>query len=258
MTIKTRSAFNYGHRITLENRFLNFNEGSGELTATLKVGFYSLGGFAVEISRAMNESGTNSYTVTVNRGDDTLTITGTGTFVLLAGSGSQVTTSPFSLMGFAAIDTASLSAHTGESRSGFQYRPQFLLQSFLDFNDNKSKLNPSINQSASGKVEVVSFGDVRFMTCNITLATDIQQGGKNVAIENNPTGIADLRSFMEFIIDKGNIEFIPDRDNPSVFTTCFLESTPTDAKGVSYELKELYTRGLAEYFETGILKFRKI
>jgi hypothetical protein len=35
-----------------------------------------------------------------------------------------------------------------------------------------------------------------------------------------------------------------------------LESTPEDAKGLKYKLKELYGQGLPGYFETGVLKFR--
>ena len=51
---------------------------------------------------------------------------------------------------------------------------------------------------------------------------------------------------------------MPDRDTPSTFTKCILESTPADKNGTGFRLRELYSSGLTNYFESGTLKFREV
>ena len=54
------------------------------------------------------------------------------------------------------------------------------------------------------------------------------------------------------------MEFIPNRLVPNVFKRCILESTPASGDGVGFELRELYSRGLVGYFETGEITFREV
>ena len=61
MSITTYSQFFYGHTITESNYYLDFNEGSGELTAELNSGSYSLEDFATEVARAMKKEDDTSY-----------------------------------------------------------------------------------------------------------------------------------------------------------------------------------------------------
>jgi hypothetical protein len=42
----------------------------------------------------------------------------------------------------------------------------------------------------------------------------------------------------------------------STFQVFILESTEADSKGLDFDIVELYDRGLAEYFKSGVLKFR--
>jgi hypothetical protein len=45
---------------------------------------------------------------------------------------------------------------------------------------------------------------------------------------------------------------------PGVYVPCILEKTQKNSKGVGFQLYELYSKGLANYFETGTLTFRKV
>lgn len=259
MTIKTKSSFFFGHEITINFFTIPFNEGAGDLSASLNVGTYSLTDFVIEAERAMNDAGTQTYTVSVDRTTRLITISAGSAFDLLFATGSTSGTSIFALLGFAQSDFVSLTTYTGTLGSGSEYKPQFILQNFVDFDNREDSVESSVNESASGLVEVVSFGKKNVMSTNIIFITDLQQANcLGSVIEDNSIGVSDARDFMEFIVGKGNIEFIPDRDAPSTFTKCLLETTPESREGTSFELKELLGRGLAEYFETGELAFRKV
>lgn len=257
MAITTYSAFNYGHRITNDNLYINFSEnGVDELTATVKVGSYSLANFINAVSTALNAVGSQLYTVSLDRTTNKITISSVVNFELWIDSGSQANISAYQLIGFTGADLVGANSYEGNTASGFQYRPQFLLQSYTDFEDEQKKASSSVNTSASGVVQVASYGDVKIMSCNITLASNIVP---QFAITENATGVDDLRSFMVYATNKRNLEFIPDIENPnSGIIECILESTAEEKEGTGFKLKELYARNLTGYFETGTIQFRQI
>jgi hypothetical protein len=258
MTIKTYSAFTYGHTITDDNKYIQFNEGAGEVTVELDIGSYTLGSFVNAIASKMNNAIgiTNVYSAAIDRTTRKITISSTGNFDILAGTGSLVAVSAFSLMGFTSDQTGSNSYEAQES-SGSYFEPQFLLQSFVDFENNVKTIQSSINESASGSVEVVSYGRVKFMECNVTFQTNISQGAGSV-LKNDPNGESNLRNFLNYATTKAPIEFISDIDSPENFRDCLLDKTPESSKGVDYRVKELYSKGFAEYFESGKIVFREI
>lgn len=240
--------------VTKSNFYLNFNEGAGELTAELNVSSYTMSTIGVEISRAMNEVGTQEYTVTFDRDTRKLTISAASNFDLLIFSGSNIGLGVFTLIGFTGADQTGTNSYEGDA-IGSTYTTQFLPQDFKSFDHNKKGISPSINESASGEVEIITFGDNKFMEFNIKYITD-KARTKGSAIENNPTGIQDTIDFLEFATGKSKMEFMQDRDNPASFDLVLLERTAKDKMGVGYELKE--DKKLIGYFETGKLQFRKL
>lgn len=254
--ILTMSRFYYGHEITKDNLFISFNEGSGEISAQMRVGDYTLNEFVREIERTMNENGTLTYSVLVDRYTRIITISATGNFDLLVITGSQSAFSVFTLAGFV-TDKIGSNSYSSDASSGSEYSPQFLLQSFVSFDDNQRASEASVNVSASGIVEVLSFGNEQFMDCNFEYITNYNMG-ENSPIETNASGVEAARNFMLYCIRKNKIEFIPDRLNPNIFVNCLLESTESNSKGTGFKLKEMYSKGLAGFFETGKLVFRKV
>jgi hypothetical protein len=254
MAITTYSGFTYGHEINSDNDFINFDEGVGEISTQIEIGSYTLESFLSAILVALNENGTQEYDGSIDRETRRITIFSVANFDLLVTTGAQAAISAFGIMGFT-TDRSGANTYEGDLPSGSFFEPQFLLQSFVDFKDNTKTSQASVNESANGVVEVVSFGKNNFMECNITLATDIVPQG---VIKDNINGVSDLRSFMSYAINKNPIEFVPDITNPSIFEDCLLESTKLDTKGTGFKLYELYSRKLTGYFETKTLTFRRL
>lgn len=255
--IQTYSKFYYNYVIDNDNYYLDFDEGGGELSATLEPGEYTLTDLLVEIKRALEDAGALTYTVTVNRTTRIITIAGSASFDLLVSTGTHASTSVFTLIGFTGADRTSLTTYAANNSSGSEYKPQFKLQSYIDPEDWQQAADASINKTASGRVEIIKFGTEKFFQFNINFATDIEQPC-NGPILNNPTGLDDLRSFMQYAVTRSPLEFIPDKDLPNTFYKIILESTPDSQTGVGYKLKELYDKNLPGYFDTGVLKWRLI
>jgi len=211
-----------------------------------------------EVARALNDAGANTYTVTLDRSTRLVTISADDTFELLVSSGSNIGLSPFSLLGFTdPVDRTGASSYVGDTAIGASYEPQFTPQNFTSFDDNLEGIQASINESAAGIVEVVTFGDRRFMDMEILYVTSEPKTKEN-PIRNNPTGLEDARSFMEFLIKKSEVEFMIDRSDVNTFDKVLLESTRASRQGTAYELRELVDRGLNDHYTTGPLRFRKV
>ena len=250
------SKFYYGHNVTSSNSKLDFKEGAGaEITATLNVGDYSLTEYVAEIERALNAAGALTYGVTVNRSTRYITIAATGTFTLLAATGSNIGNGVWTLAGYTATDVDGISL-TATGASGSEFIPQFKLQKYISFDDQESAAYSNVATSANGTVEVVSFGTQNFLTCEIAYQTNLTQEAGSV-IENQANGLDNLRTFMQYITAKRKIEFIPDRDTVGTYTKCLLESTPSSNDGTGFALNE-YLGSLPGFFSTGTLRFRKV
>jgi hypothetical protein len=167
-SISTLSTFYYGHDVTSDNYSIPFDEGGSELFATLNIGNYSLTEYAEEIERALNVAGALTYTVTVNRTSRKITIAATGVFTLRCNTGSTNAVGAWSMMGFATIaDKTGLNTYLADNASGSEYRCQGLLDDYTMPEDNELKESAVVNESASGVIQIVHFGDGKRMECNI-------------------------------------------------------------------------------------------
>lgn len=255
--IMTNSAFIYGIFVNDTSNIVAFDEGNGELLATLRSGKYTLTTYLNEVLRAMNEVAVDGvYSGSVNRNDRTYSINGDIPFDLLVATGST-SASAFQNMGFTGADRTGDDSYTGDSAVGSVYQPQFRLQSFVDFKNNQRAVESTANISASGQVELVRFGVVRIMEAEITFITDIDQGVGS-PIRTELQGEDKARAFMEYATTKGPMEFVPDVLDPDTFNYCILESTPESRDGVDFKIKEMIARRLIGYYTTGLLTFREV
>lgn len=257
MTIRTKSIFYWIDNVTDENYRLDFNEGVGELTAAVDFGAYSIEQLMNKVASALNDEGDNDYSASFDRTTRLVTISADNNFDLLVNSGTGGV-SIFELLGFTGSDRTGDDSYTGNNKIGYYYRPQFFLQDFIDHEDYQESVQAVVNEAASGVIETVSFGSRQFFEMNITLINSNPDISKDSIVEGNSAGVEEARVFLRFCIKKGPLEFMPDRDALASFDTVLLESTPGNKDGVGYKLKELVSRGLAGYFETGRLKFRKV
>lgn len=259
MSLNTIPSFFYGFTIDSTNNSININEGSGELLATIASGKYSLTDFLTAVKTALDAASTlpQTYTVSVDRTTRQITISASSNFDILIGTGTQTGQSPYDLMGFTgSVDLTSANSYTGDSASGSQFIPQFLLQSYTDPEHYQERIQPSVNESASGTVEVVSFGVRKFIEFDFKFITDIAQDGK--VIRNNPSGVADAVAFFQEITKRGHFEYMPDKDTPATYHKVILEQTPTSSDGVGYKLNEMVNNNLPGYYETGVIRLRVV
>lgn len=250
------SKWYYGHLVTRDNNQLDFDEGGPELTAELRPGSYTLEEFASEIATQLTVEGGQTYTATVSRETRKITIAATSNFTLRVATGTHFGTSAYTLAGFTGSNRTGDNEYVGNAPSGSEFIPQFPLQSLSDFSESREYIDSSVNIAASGYVEVVSFGSIRKMECEVKFQTNIFQ--KNAVIRNDPDGFQNLKDFMEYAVRKGRMEFILDQGDPSDFVNCILDSTEAGQDGTAYKIKRMIGQNLWEYFETGPLKFREV
>lgn len=256
MALDNFSIFYYGHEVTVSNNKIDFNEGASDLIATINVGFYSLTEYLAAVESALNDAGTLIYTVSVNRTSRLVTIEATGTFSLLFSTGASATVSARDLLGFGSVDVSAAATYTASLKCGDEYRPQFILQDYVDANDNLNLFDSVVNKSANGRVQVISFGNERKFEMSFKFITDLAMD--NSVILNNPSGVQDARDFFEYIVRKVPIEFMPNVNDRATYYKVILESTAESKIGTAYKLKELVGKNIPGVYESGKLEFRLI
>lgn len=253
--LDTLSTFYYGFLVTKDNQYLDFDEGSGPIFTTLKIGDYTFEEFCTELQNALNLVGALTYTVTKNRATRMITISATGNFSLLCASGSHIGTGIFTLVGFTGSDKTGLNSYTGNQASGYEYRPQMILKNYIKPEDYEVKETAVVSMSANGQVQTVSFGEGQRMQCNIIGASNLT-GLKNYQYYENSNGVENLRHFLRYLITKSKVEFMPDVDARASYYNLLLESTRASRDGTQYRIENM--DGTKNYYETGDLVFRKV
>lgn len=259
MSISTFSVFYTTIVVNSENNYINFDEGAAEFSPTIDGGSYTVTEILTAIKTAMDGAGALTYTVALDRDTRQVTISSTANFSLLLSTGSQVSNAIWSSIGFTSgADLSAASTYTGASGAATEYKPQFIMQDYIESQNFKQKISPTVNESASGKIEVVSFGTRQFFEMSFKFITDLAMDG--VVIKNNPSGISDFRAFLDSIILKGNLEFIPDIGDRSTFFKVLLEDIPSGGggKGTGYKLVELTSKNLPGIYELNKIRFRVV
>jgi hypothetical protein len=253
------SKFNYGHTITNDNQNISFKEGvsTTELFGVIAVGNYTLGEFAQAVQDALNSAGTLTYTVSLNRGNNKLTVAASGNFKLLCNTGTVASTSAWELMGFStAADKTGAATYLADNASGSEYYPQFMLQSYVPPGNFVESVEATVNESADGRVEVVRFGTRNMIEMDIKFITNKTMDGS--IIRNNPTGLADALDFFNYVSQKKKFEFVPDVTSTSTYHKVILEKFPGNSNGTGFKLRELLSENLPDFYETGVMTLRVV
>jgi len=256
--IETRSQWVYGYEVTAENNILDIDEGLGPISVEVDVGSYTIESLANAVSTALNESGQNTYTVTIDRETRLFTIGSDAPVDILFATGPQLGISIASLLGFPIADILATTAATGTTATGTVYRPQFKLQAYVGPEQFQKAAYGTVNKSASGRVQVQRFGTESFIEAQIVMITNIRQLRAGGPIEDDPNAYAKVILFLQFATTKQPMDFYPDRDDPTFFYTVLLESTDGFSDGLGYRLREMYDRGMKGYYDTGKLVFRVV
>jgi hypothetical protein len=259
VALKVRSSFYFGYEVTASNNIIDFIEAASPLTnrqAVLKKGYYTATSFFSEVARAMTDAGTIVFTAGFDRASRISTITAPAGFTINRDTGPNSTSTIYTILGYDEGSDKVGSPVIGDFASGLAYFPQFTLLDYLATDKIQESIESSINETGSGRLEIVKFGLRNFMECNIVFITN-QHMAADCPIETNPTGVEDAVTFLQEITKRGKIEFMEDRDDPNTFETLILESTTKNGKGLGFRLAEDLATGDG-FFTTGKLMFRKV
>lgn len=258
MENQVHSRFYYIDDITDTNYFINFREPNAanvELTALVPLGQYTPRELAIAVTNALNVAGTLNYSVTYSRQDNRYVISANDDFILLTQSGSNAGVSAYPVLGFNIdADKAQTDAIISDNEVAYIFEPQFWLQDYVPSRFNKSAVNGTQVISATGVVEVVSFGLQKKVELNIRYQNNRNE--RSSALKASSVGIDDLEHFMDFLITKAPVEFIFNENNLNVFEDLILEQSPGFSDGLGYRLIEMTGQDLSGYYETGRLIFR--
>ena len=258
MALSTKSKFYYiPTEIDTQNKWFDFNEGSGEISFSIDVDYYSPTELGQALEDKLNAFGTKTYTVTFDRTNRTYDIAAdSGTYDILIGTGTNKELAFYDVIGLTgSTDLTGAISYTSDSSVGSVYEPQFFLQGYVVPERWNSLTDAAVNGAADGTVEVISFGTTKFTEFKIEFITDIVPQDGTV-ISSNASGVQDTIDFLEFATKKGNLEFMPDKNTPGTYFTLYLESTSADGKGIGYKLQEETGKNLPGYYKTGNLKWR--
>ena len=254
-TIQTLSVFYFGTTITTDNQSLDFDESGSELQATLQVGDYSLTELIDEAVRAMNEVGGQTYSGTLNRTTRKPTISATSNFTLRTNTGSRFGTSVYPLLGYStAADKTGSNSYEADNGAGSEYRPQYILDEYTERDDYRVKEDAVVNRAVSGEIQSVTYGDGARITMTIKLITN-NTNLNQTYFYSNATGKADAIEFMNYLITKAKVEFMPDVDTRSTYYKLILESTELSETGTQFQLLNMQFPG---FYTTGPLLFREV
>lgn len=258
MALTKYSTFFYGHTINKQNRALNFLEPSGlniELTGSIAIGSFTLTEFGAKVVTAINAISSQEYTITLDRTTRKFTISAPANFDLLVGTGVNKTISVFTLLGFTGSDLTGSNTYTSNVASGSAYITQSPLANFSDFKHNKEKSEAVVKTTPGGVTEVISYAVLERMKCDFPIITNYVPQRR---IRETATGIEEVESFLDYIIEKAPIEFMEDYTLPLNYTSCILDKTRASSKGVGYSLVERVGDTLPGYYKQNGLVFLKI
>lgn len=253
--ITTLSLFYFGTTVTLENRDLDFDEGSGIISTSLKVGDYSLTELAAELARALTVAGTQVYSATVDRVTRRITVSAPGSFSISANTGPNYGTSAWPLLGWPkSADYGPATGFLGPNGVGKAYKTQYPVDNYVSDEHHLRKEQATVNATPGGVVQLVSFNDTRIIEMNIRVITP-KLGLRMTPFFENANGVQDFLEFIEYAMTKARIEFMPDADDPSDYKIVYLNTTPESSSGTEFNLKNM---GAPDYYMSGLLTFRKV
>lgn len=246
-----RSAFLYGYTVIDETKEIFFNEGAGVQSFNVPPRSYSLENLRATLQTLLNDNGTFIYTVSVNRVTRIFTISATGNFDLLP---SETTRNFFEVIGINS-DKTGLASYQSDVATGKTYLPQFSLEDYIPFFANRKSIKGNTSQAPSGVTQATDFGFESFMTCSFPFIGDITHR-ENAPIESNATGLQDAIDFFDYLITKGELEFMYDRTDFNTFNKCIVESIAREKNGLGYELTPI--KNLPKFYSVKKITFREI
>lgn len=260
MALKTHSVFYYGLQVTADNRYINFKEGIGaEKLAVLPIGTFSHTKLTEVVAASLNTVSALTWSVTIDRVTRIAALTASSTASLLWLTGTSADKGAHTLLGYAKLDINNQTTFLGALAVGKEYKPQYILQDYKDKTEKQKLINATVNKSTSKNVvSVQHFGVESFFVFNIKYITNRDVRGSDAFLKNNQSAIEEAKDFLQWIIQKYLVEFMPNENERAIFDRMYLDTAAQDNDGVGYDLIEYTNVDVPGVFETGLLTFTVI
>ena len=250
MALTAKSLFLYGLEVTETNRYLDFKTsfGGSQLTATLRLGYYSLSGLMTEVqSQLKSAAPAYSWFVTADRTfsggtQNRVSIQTSSVYLEINfATGTHASTNCALLLGFPNADQTGDVTYTGTSTAGTalvtewwgkNYRPPELYR----------KNFGAVNVSASGEKESVVWALQRFIEVEYQY-------------ESQTKAYTQWSPLIDWMIQQRRFDFTPEISAPSNVYDCTLEKSSADGKGLAFNMKEMLPQ-FPFRFTTGAMTFR--
>lgn len=257
------SKFIYGFTLDATNNVFPIKVLLTEYTVYIPIGRYTGTSLAIAIKAACEaEVPTETFTVTYDKVTRLFYIQCSNGFEILFGSGIITANNCASVIGFNNTDhTVTLNPplfdYQSDFAAGYEYKPQFPLQSYVKNGQVKKLTDSILNKTADGDIEMIYYGEENYIEFEIKYITEIQYPSGSL-IRNNQSALTEIKSFLNYCILKNIITFYPD-ENSSECIDIRLEKTSEDAtNGTAYRIEEEYSANMPNYYKTNKLTWRVI
>lgn len=255
MALKTRSKFYYGLEVLPGQTFGDFNDGSN-FTVEMAPRSYALSRVGDTLASLLNQSSLLTFEVSVNRTTRICTISADSNFSILLATGANAANTFLIQLGFTqGVDLTGSNSYSGAEPVGDEYLPQFFLLNYVPSSSRQEAVEATVNETGSGRAEIVKYGSRKFVSFQIDFVTNIQMPVASW-IENDKLGYENLVAFLQWCVDKKEIEMMPDRSDVNTFEVLQIESTAVSSLGIGYEIQE--KAQYPDYYTSGPLRFRVI
>lgn len=250
MALTSKSLFLYNFEINQLNSSLDFRAVSGGsiLQATLRYGFYSLGGLMTEIKRAMESTDpAHVYSVSADRTfvsgtENRVTIATNGIYLdLLFQTGPRAVSSVHPLIGFTTTDKTGAISYQGTLTAGTSLVPDYIGYSYLGPEMMRNVFG-ALSITASGQKEAIVWAIQKFLQVEFKYEPEAKV-------------MTEWTDFMTWAIQQRAFEFTPKVSTPSTYFDVTMETTSADGKALGYKIDEMLPE-FPFFYKTGMLKMR--
>lgn len=255
------SKFVYGFTLDATNNVLPIKLLLTEYTVYIPIGRYTGESLAVAIKAACEaEVPTETFTVTYDKVTRKFYILCSNGFEILFGSGVVTLNNCASVIGFNNTDhTVTLNPplfdYESDFAAGYEYKPQFPLQSYNKLGTIKKLTDPVVNKTADGEIEMVYYGEENYIEFEIKYITDIHYPDGSL-IRNNQNALSEVKSFLNYCILKNIVTFYPDENSDEVINIRLDKTSEDSTNGTAYRIEEEYNANMPNYYKTNKLTWR--
>lgn len=265
MTIATQSVFHYGLEIDGDNTFFEIQTESGaNLTFQIPEGSCCHSDMPMLLNKLLEAGGTGFEELIefvldrelcriIVRSKDG------SNFSILSNTGPNAANGAYETLGFSTDqDYTGSNEYMAEKGLGKKYYPQFYLQDFDTCDVNRELRQATVNESSTGKCEVLFCGIDTYFEFEIKYISNCPSSCRSY--RTDPMGVEKAVDFLTWALCRKCIEFTPDCNRPENYFEIKIDRIPGSRNATRFKLRDMFEDIGCEkiYYKTGKLRWRVV